>query len=89
LAELVVALTNALTLFLSVLVVKYRQLCSNLTLKHFQIWFTLMQNYIEKVHISYFFLRKTQIKNHVSPFSTFISTKRTKNRISPNCANVC
>jgi len=45
-----------------------------------------MQNYIKKArkfifHI--FFLRKTN-QNHVSPFSTFISTKRIKNSIRRN-----
>jgi len=45
-----------------------------------------MQNYIEKNDVSPYFIIfffEEQIKNHVSPFSTFISTKRTKNRISP------
>jgi len=46
-----------------------------------------MQNYIEKntrkstFHI-FFFVK--QIKNHVRPFSTFVSTKGTKNRIRHN-----
>jgi len=34
-------------------------------------------------YFMYFFFEK-QIKNHVSPFSTFISTTRTKNRVRHN-----
>jgi len=45
-----------------------------------------MQNYIEKKRSPYFilFCFEKQIKIHVSPFTTFISTKRSQNRIRHN-----
>jgi len=46
-----------------------------------------MQNFIEKKRcksIFHTFFFEKQIKNHASPFSTFIFTKRTKNCIRHN-----